>query len=149
MSELRPRAALPEERGARVGKLVGQLRERCPRTFAGVAYARDGMLEVYSTGDPELDAIVAQFATHTADPQVRVVADRRNSLYDLEALRDHLLARLRAGDLPVTVLELGVNIVGNCVRVGIDPLSDDSVALLRREFGDALCVVQGQMFRAT
>ena len=146
MSEPRPRAASPDEKGGRVGALVGQLREHCRGTFAGAAYARDGVLEVYSTGDPEINAIVAHFAAQNADPQVRVVAGRRNSLDDLEAVRDRVHARMRAGDLPVRVLELGVNILGNCVRVGIDPLSEDSIALLTREFGDALCVVQGQMF---
>lgn len=128
--------------------MTSELRESCARTFAGVAYAADGTLDVFSTGDETLDAIVLRFASRNPDFRLRVVDGMRNSVSDLEVIRDDILRRMRAGRMPaVQILELGLDERSNCVRVGVASLTPDTVAALEQEFGrDRLCVVQGGMF---
>jgi hypothetical protein len=128
--------------------LTSELREGCARSFAGVAYAADGTLEVFSTGDENLDAIVSRFASEAPGFRVRVVNGMRNSVSDLEAIRDEILRRMRAGELPdIQILELGLAERSNCVRVGVASLTPEATAALEQVFGrHRLCVVQGSVW---
>jgi hypothetical protein len=131
-----------------VGSLVEELRDKCPSAFAGVAYAADGALEVFSTGDAELDAIVSRFAARASDIHPRVLAGRSNSLQDLEAVRDAIFQRMQAPEPHVRVLELGVDVRANCVRVGIAPFTPEAAANFEREFGTGkTCVVKGGYYQ--
>ena len=149
MSEpAKPRAALPEPRSLLVSTMAGELRERCARTFAGLGYAPDGTLEVFSTGDRTLDAVVARFASEGPGFRMRVVNGFRNSVCELEAVRDKILERMRAGQMAdMQIWELGVDTRSNCVRVGVASLTPETITALEVEFGaHRLCVVQGSMF---
>lgn len=144
----KPRAAPPEPRSLLVSTMAAELRERCARTFAGLAYAADGTLEVLSTGDETLDAVVSRFASETPGFRMRVVNGLRNSVSDLEAIRDKILERMRAGQMAdIQIWELGLDTRSNCVRVGVASLTPETIAALEMEFGShRLCVVQGSMY---
>jgi hypothetical protein len=144
----KPRAAPPEPRSLLVSTLADELRKRCPRTFAGLGYAPDGTLEVFSTGDETLDAVVSRFTSEAPGFHMRVVNGRLNSVSDLEAIRDKILERMRAGRMPaIQILELGLDVRSNCVRVGVASLTPETIAALELEYGaHRLCVVQGGMY---
>lgn len=131
-----------------MSSMTAELRERCARTFAGLAYAPDGTLEVFSTGDVTLDAVVARFALEAPGFRMRVVNGLRNSVNDLEEVRDKILERMRAGKMHgIQILELGLNERANCVRVGVASLTPETIGALELEYGaHRVCVVQGSMF---
>ena len=131
-----------------LGALAEELRVSCARAFAGLADASDGTLEVFSSvGDTTLDAVVSRFGTQ-AGMRVRVVNGMRNSIRDLETVRDELRERMRAGETSgMRILELGLDERSNCVRVGLATLAPEAISELETRYGrHRLCVVQGRLF---
>ncbi len=145
-----PRPATPEPKGVLIGELTDHLREECPAAFAGVAWAADGVLEVFSTGDERLAALVAAFAPK-ARPlfRMRVVPGATNGLKDLEQLHEQVKAeRADIERHGVTVLSWGVDILGNRLRIGVRGISPEKVAYLGARYGRTrIRVVEAQMYR--
>lgn len=52
-----------------------------------------------SSGDETLDAVVSRFASEAPSFRMRVVNGLRSSVSELEAVRDALLERMRAGQM--------------------------------------------------
>jgi hypothetical protein len=78
-----PRAARIDERGGAIGEVERQLSAECPASFAGVAFATDGILDVYSKGDDRLAGIVTDLAPVTDRCfRLRVRSGARNSLLE-------------------------------------------------------------------
>lgn len=142
-----PRPAPPDPSSLLLGALADELRRSCARTFAGFAYASDGTLEVFSVGDETLDAVVSRFGSQTG-VRLRVVNGMRNSVRDLEAVRDELRQRMLAGEASgMRILELGLDERSNCVRVGLAMLTPEAISELESQYGrHRLCVVQGGLF---
>jgi hypothetical protein len=130
-----------------LGALADELRESCAGTFAGLAYASDGTLEVFSVGDETLDTIVSRVAAQ-AGLRLRVVNGMRNSVRDLEAVRNELRERMLTGETSgMRILELGLDERSNCVRVGLATLTPEAISELESQYGrHRLCVVQGGLF---
>ena len=143
-----PRPAPPDERSVLLGAFDKELRRKWPRTFAGLAITPDGTLDVLSTGDPAVNEFASRFAAEHSDFRLRVVPGMRNSLLDLEAVRDKIHERVGAGQIgQVKVLGYGVDIRSNCVRIGIADLSPEGVRYLQDEFGpDRVCVEKGSLW---
>jgi len=113
------------------------------------------VLEVLTVGsDRRFADRVNEIRLGTA-PQtgVRIVTGQRNSLVTLEQLRDQITASREAiAALGITVVEWGVNLRMNKVRVGVLDPTPEAVTLLKQRFGaDLIEVVQGHPFvgRAT
>jgi hypothetical protein len=132
-----PRPARPEPKSVVIGQLTDHLRAECPAAFAGVAWARDGLLEIYSTGDDRLAALVAEFAPRAAPHfRMRVVAGATNGLEDLEVLHERV--RMERADIErdgVAVLSSGVDILANRLRIGVREMDPDKVSYLEARYG--------------
>lgn len=113
----------------------------------------DGSVEVYATvADPVLTAIVEE--VHAATGRrigVRLVAGMKNSLASLETLFARVRSRAQQlTDQGIPLVSYGVHVPVNRVRLGVDGLTPDIAASLRREFGsDQVEIVEGQRYRPT
>jgi hypothetical protein len=129
------------------------LRAEAPSTFAGIVRGPDGAVEVYATVfDHAMTAIVEEVHALTGRRvPVRVVAGMKNDLASLESVFGRV--RARAADLQghgVPLVQFGVHIPANRVRLGVEGLTPEIAELLRREFGpDQIEVFEGQRFRPT
>jgi hypothetical protein len=144
------RPAPPDPKGVVIGQLTDHLRAECPAAFAGVAWARDGLLEIYSTGDERLAALVAEFAPKAAPHfRMRLVPGATNGLEELEAL--HKRVRMERADIErhgVEVLSSGVDIVANRLRIGVRDIDPDKVSYLEARYGSGrIRVEEARFFR--
>jgi hypothetical protein len=145
---LRPAVPNPGAFAALVRAIEPRLRAETPASFAGLARATDGALEIYVVGanSQPVAAIVSESqASSGSHVRVRVVTGRQHSLGELEALRDQITAaqpRLKGGGVALT--EWAVDIQANKVRIGVLNLDPAKCALLGQEFGaDRIEVVPG------
>jgi len=124
-----------------------------PATFAGVGRGSDGALEVYATvSDPALIAIVEQIHASTGRRvPVRVVPGMKNSVASLESVFARVKERYQElHDRGVTLVQFGVHVPANRVRLGVERLTPEITELLMREFGrDQVQVFEGQRFQPT
>jgi hypothetical protein len=149
-----PRAAQPDDSpfASLARALDARLRADTPGTFAGIVRGSDGSVEVYATvADPVLTALVDE--VHAATGRrigVRVIAGMKNSLASLEDLFARV--RGRADELRqqgTSLVQFGVHIPANRVRLGVEGLTPEIAESLRSEFGrDQIDVFEGQRFRA-
>lgn len=122
-------------------------------SFAGVARAADGSVEVFAVGDdPQFVSTLNEIRADVA-PQlsVRVEGGRRYSLAALNQLRDEITrdhdALVAAG---VTLVEWGVDIRANNVRIGVLTLTPDIEATLESRYGtERISVTRGQLYGGT
>jgi hypothetical protein len=149
------RAAIPDPSPAAVlaRTLEARLRSEQQAAFAGLVLGRDGVLEVLTVGsDARVTNLVNEIRLAVA-PQagVRIVAEQQNSLATLEQLRDQITASREAfAALGITIVEWGVDIRVNRVRVGLLDPTPAATALLTQKFGaDRISVVKGHPFSAT
>ncbi|MDP9252551.1 MAG: hypothetical protein M3O80_06050, partial [Chloroflexota bacterium] len=129
--------------------LDARLRADFPNAFAGFVRASDGALEVYSTGDPALAALVHELQPESGGSvPVRVVTGMTNSLMVLERLHEQV--RARAGELKARGIVLGsfgVDVRRNRYRLAVVDLTPEKAALLTAAFGaDQVEVVQGGLW---
>jgi hypothetical protein len=120
-------------------------------SYAGMAYANDGSIEVYSTGDPALpDVVTKMWTAGGATVPIRVIARLKNSLAELRELVNLIGARQE--DLATRGIQLsnwGIDTRANCVTIGVANLTPETHAYLVREFGpDQVKVTEGQRFCA-
>ena len=82
---------------------------------------------------------------------VRIVDGMKNSAGALESVRDEILARRPAlVARGIQVVELGVHVTANRVRVGVKGLTDGTAAYLATEFGaDRILVFEGSEYAPT
>jgi hypothetical protein len=82
---------------------------------------------------------------------VRVVPGMKNSLISLEAVFGRVRARAQELlDDGVPLVQFGVHIPANRVRLGVERLTPEIADSLRREFGpDQVEVFEGQRFQPT
>ena len=131
--------------------LDARLRAEAPSSFAGMARKPDGVFEVYATvADPAFLAVVEAVRTESGyQGALRVVPGMKNSLLSLEAVFARVRARAeefhRDG---IVLVQFGVDILANRVGLGVEGLTPEIAAALRREFGpDRVKVFEGQRFR--
>lgn len=143
-----PRPAPPEPSPYRmlVSALQTRLSAKAATSFAGTARASDGGIDVYVTAaDASVDAIVQELSGAVGGVNVHIVDGMKNSLATLESVRDEILARrqaLLARD--IRVVEFGVHVTANRVRVGVKGLTEGAAAYLTAEFGvDRILVFEG------
>lgn len=76
------------------------------------------------------------------------IVDDMNSLATLNALRDEILARRQEfRDRGIQIVEFGVDLAANRVRVGVKGLTQSSAAYLITEFGaDQIYVFEGGQY---
>jgi len=132
-------------------KLLSALQSRlsieAATSFAGTARRSDGGIDVYLTAaDAPVNAIVQELRRAACGGlNVHIVDGMKNNLATLESVRDEILARrpalLARG---IKVVELGVHVTANRVRVGVKDLTDGAAAYLAAEFGaDRILVFEG------
>jgi hypothetical protein len=130
-----------------------RLRAEAPSAFAGIVRGPDGAVEVYATvSDPALIAIVEELHASTSrEIPVRVVAGMKNSLASLESLFARIKGRAQElHDSGVPLVEFGVHIPANRIRLGVEGLTPEIADLLLREFGsDQVEVFAGGRYRPT
>jgi hypothetical protein len=148
------RAADPDSSPAAVlsRTLEARLRAEAQSLYAGLALGPDGILEVFAVGnDLRFAGLVGQIRQAVA-PQlsVRIRGEQANNLKTLEQVRDQITASRDAiGRTGINIVEWGVDIRANKVRVGILELSADAVTRLQNHLGaDRIDVVSGSVFRA-
>jgi hypothetical protein len=144
-----PRPALREPRSVLIGEITARLLNNCPDSFAGVAFAPDGVLEVYSTGGDDLARVVAELAANAAHLlRLRVVTGMTNSFRDLEDLRQQVPSR--QAELERNGVHLrgwGIDILGNRLELRIKDPTPEKVAYLEAEFGPGrVRVVEGHLY---
>lgn len=115
-----------------VSALQTRLSAKAATSFAGTARASDGGIDVYVTAaDASVDAIVQELSGAVGGVNVHIVDGMKNSLATLESVRDEILARrqaLLARD--IRVVEFGVHVTANRVRVGVKGLTEGAAAHL-------------------
>jgi hypothetical protein len=144
-----PRPAPPD--GSPYGLLVSglqtRLRAEAANAYAGTARASDGGVDVYLTSvDASVSRVVEQVRAATGGQvPIHMVTGMRNTLATLEGVRSQILARrnelLARG---IKIVEFGVHVTANRVRVGVKGLTADAAASLIAEFGaDRILVFEG------
>jgi hypothetical protein len=146
-----PRPARPSPLSLLIDQVAAVLRAEFAASYAGIGYANDGSVEVYSTGDPALPEVVARiWAAGGGTVPVHVIAGMQNSLAELRELVDQIGARRK--DLAtrgIQVLNCGIDSRANRVTIGVANLTPDTHAYLVHEFGpDRVIVKEGQRFYA-
>lgn len=133
--------------------LDARLRAEAPSTFAGIVRGADGAVEVYVTvSDPVLVAIVEEVHASTGRRiPVRVVPGMLNSLASLEGLFARIRERAQElHDSGVPLVQFGVHIPANRVRLGVEGLTPEIAESLRSEFGaDQVEVFAGGRYEPT
>ena len=149
------RAAVPDPspRARLLRALDASLRAEQRDRYAGMALGADGAVEVFAVGPAQstLVSLVERIHSVTApEVTVRVIADRQHGLASLEELQRRVTAsaqRLRADG--IELVEWGIDIRANRLRLGVEDLSSDVIARLEAEFDrTAVRIVRGQRFRA-
>jgi hypothetical protein len=133
-----------------IKQITDRLRAEYPSAFAGVGFAPDGVLNVYSTGDEHLAELVAQLAPAAAPlVQLRLIAGMQNGFDELEQLQQQVIAGwLGVERHGVVVRSCGVDIVANRLRLGVAEVTPRATAVLEEAFGSGrVKVVQAQLFR--
>ena len=144
-----PRAAPPEDSPfpSLAVALDARLCADAPDKFAGIVRGADGAVEVYATvSDPALIALVEEVHASTGRRiAVRIVAGMKNNLASLESLFERIRARAQElQDHGIPLVEFGVHIPANRVRLGVEGLTPAIAESLRREFGsDQVEVFEG------
>lgn len=137
---------------ALVSALRTRLSAEAATSFAGTARASDGGIDVYVTAaDASVNAIVQELSGAIGGVNVHIVDGMKNSLATLESVRDEILARRQAlMARGINVVELGVHVTANRVRVGVKGLTDGAAAYLAAEFGaDRILVFEGGEYAPT
>jgi hypothetical protein len=114
------------------------LRIEAPETFAGIVRGSDGAVEVFVTvADPVLAALVHEVHASTGRRvPVRVVPGMKNSLASLESLFARVIVEAEGvRKRGISLVEYGVHIPANRVRLGVEGLTPEIAESLRREFG--------------
>jgi hypothetical protein len=131
-----PARRLLEPKYVFVQALQARLRAEAGTAFAGVAYAPDRALEIFSTGGERLAAIVAELAPRAGSLRLRIVPGATNSLEDLEALERQVASKMpeleRRG---VKITSADIDIRGNRLELGIGTVTPETVAALEAAFG--------------
>ncbi len=151
----RAAAALPEPSPYHMllSALQTRLSVEAATSFAGTARGSDGGIDVYVTAaDARVNAIVQELRSAVGGgANVRIVDGMKNSVATLESVRDEILARRPAlFARGIQVVELGVHVTANRVRVGVKGLTDGTAAYLATEFGaDRILVFEGSEYAST
>jgi len=155
MNSNEARAALPEPSvyHALLNALNARLRAEAPIWFAGTAQSVDGGITIYVTAaHASVNAIVQALQTAVGGTiNVHVISGLKYNLATLESLRDELLAQhqtLAARD--ISLVEFGVDVRSNKVRVGVTRLDASKIAYLNAHFGeDRIDVFEGGEWEPT
>jgi len=149
------RAASPEPSAYRVllQALNARLREEAPTSFAGTGPSSDGGINVFVTeGEASVDAVVQALQAFVGGTvKVHLISGLKWSLATLESLRDELLAQRQALAVRgINLVEFGVDVRSNRVRVGVTRLDPSTSAYLKARFGeDRIAIFEGGEWEPT
>lgn len=133
--------------------LNARLRAEVPTRFAGTARSSDGGIDVYVTAaDASVSAIVHALQTAVGGTiNVCVISGLKYSLATLESLRDELAAQHQTlAARGISLVELGVDVRSNKLRVGVERLDASKIAYLNAHFGeDRIEVFEGGEWEPT
>jgi hypothetical protein len=133
--------------------LDARLRVEAPTRFAGTARSSDGGINVYVTAaDASVNAVVEALQTAVGGSiNVYVVSGLKYSLATLESLRDELLAQHQTlAARGIRLVEFGIDVRSNKVRVGVNRLDASKTAYLNAHFGrDRIEVFEGGEWEPT
>jgi len=104
-----------------------------------------------TAADASVNASVQELTAAIGGVNVHIVDGVKNSLATLESVRDEILARRQALlARGIKVVELGVHVTANRVRVGVKGLTDGAAADLAAEFGtDRILVFESGEYAPT
>jgi hypothetical protein len=115
--------------------------------YAGTARASDGGIDLYVTSlDAGVSRVVDQLrAANGGQIAIHIVSGMKNTLATLQSVRNEILARRKEFSArDIKIVELGVHVRANRVRVGVKGLTAAAAASLIAEFGaDRIVVFEG------
>lgn len=113
-------------------------------TFAGTTRASDGGINLYVTAaDARLREVVQQLSAQAGGQvSVKIIEGAANSLSTLKQVQGQILARHQElVSRGIRIVEFGVDVTRNRVRVGVKGLTPAAAAYLTAEFASDLIYV--------